>query len=422
MTESPWWPDDIFDLIFLPRFVEKIGSRAFADWTGTEAVVEQQLALLPIPGSDSYCRMSAADLLFAEHLCNEAPPALHRLRSVRDGIIRQSYVGELTLKIRHVLGGPLKDFQSIWWNIDRPHERFRSCIIDPEYPFGGRPTWMGNNDYWIFAPDEGIDQIVARLAASPNVTHSPNEPFTSVANVPVLHPGVARVESPESGRAGAAEQLTYAQIADRLGCSAEAARALVKRRRLPRTRGSDGKTLVAVNLQEATSARSPPGDRPVAVPVPSETPLPATQPADPAPGTSEPVAADEPVPVAPSVSAAVDKLAPAPSAPEVELEAPPPDKPAVADSAPRTSKRRGPKPGTIDRFGEDDRALFSEITNLKERKNLTAQEAAKKLAILVGLGDEAASTAACFAWPGDIAKRSNARRTPTNFLALPQTS
>jgi hypothetical protein len=287
MTESPWWPDDIFDLIFLPRFVEKIGSRAFADWTGTEAMVEQQLALLPIPGSDSCRRMSAADLLFAEHLCNEAPPALHRLRSVRNGIIRQSYVGELTLKIRPILGGPLKDFQSIWWNIDRPHERFRSCIIDPEYPFGGRPSWMGNNDFWIFAPDEGIDQIVARLAASPNFTHSPEkEPFTSVANVPVLHPGVARVESPESGRAGA-----------------------------------------------ATSGRSPPGDRPDVVPVPPEAPLPATQPADPpAPGTSEPVAADELVPA---------RLGRAPfsrwhvrhrrwrrpkAPPEVESESPSPDK------------------------------------------------------------------------------------------------
>jgi hypothetical protein len=46
---------------------------------------------------------------------------------------------------------------------------------------------------------------------------------------------------------------------------------------------------------------------------------------------------------------------------------------------PSTSKRRGPKPGTIDRFGEADRALFSDLTNLKEAKNLTAQEAAKEL-------------------------------------------
>ena len=46
------------------------------------------------------------------------------------------------------------------------------------------------------------------------------------------------------------EQLTYLQIADRLGVSAEAARAIVKRNRLPRSRSNDGKTLVAVDLEE----------------------------------------------------------------------------------------------------------------------------------------------------------------------------
>jgi hypothetical protein len=39
------------------------------------------------------------------------------------------------------------------------------------------------------------------------------------------------------------EQLTYAQIAKRLSVSPEAARAIVKRHRLPRSRRNDGKTL-----------------------------------------------------------------------------------------------------------------------------------------------------------------------------------
>ena len=63
------------------------------------------------------------------------------------------------------------------------------------------------------------------------------------------------------------EQLTYAQIAERLGVSTEAARALVKRHRLPRSRSNDGKTLVAVDLDEVRHkplpARSPRGDQPV---------------------------------------------------------------------------------------------------------------------------------------------------------------
>ena len=64
------------------------------------------------------------------------------------------------------------------------------------------------------------------------------------------------------------EQLTYAQIAERLGVSSEAARALAKRMRLPRSRANDGKTLVAVDLAEIQhkplpSGRSPRGDQPV---------------------------------------------------------------------------------------------------------------------------------------------------------------
>src|SRR5215510_4474008 len=63
------------------------------------------------------------------------------------------------------------------------------------------------------------------------------------------------------------EQLTYAQIAERLGSSSEAARAIVKRHRLPRSRSNDGKTLAAIDLEEIRHkplpARSPRGHRSV---------------------------------------------------------------------------------------------------------------------------------------------------------------
>jgi len=63
------------------------------------------------------------------------------------------------------------------------------------------------------------------------------------------------------------EQLTYGQIAERLNVSTEAARAVVKRHRLPRSRANDGKTLVAIDLEEIRHkplpARSPRGHHPV---------------------------------------------------------------------------------------------------------------------------------------------------------------
>jgi hypothetical protein len=60
----------------------------------------------------------------------------------------------------------------------------------------------------------------------------------------------------------AIESLTYAQIAERLGINAEAARGLVRRHHLPRSTANDGKTVILVDLTEIVhrkSARKPGG-------------------------------------------------------------------------------------------------------------------------------------------------------------------
>jgi len=46
------------------------------------------------------------------------------------------------------------------------------------------------------------------------------------------------------------EQLTYTQIGERLNVSSDGARAIVKRNRLPRSHDKNGKTLVAIDLDE----------------------------------------------------------------------------------------------------------------------------------------------------------------------------
>src|SRR5262245_46703007 len=194
-TEPTWWPADSYGLIFLPRFVEKIGLRAFPDWTGAEATMEQQLVRLPeLAAANMYPRIYADNLLrkhrpdltpwpyldfafgsgnhklwpiaqqLAKHEYNEAAPALRRLRSVWDEIRRHSLTKKLALKIHKIPGGPWKEFDPAWWDGNRPDNLFDCGTIDPEYPFGERPSWEGNNDHWIFAPYEGIDQIMAALA------------------------------------------------------------------------------------------------------------------------------------------------------------------------------------------------------------------------------------------------------------------
>ena len=53
------------------------------------------------------------------------------------------------------------------------------------------------------------------------------------------------------------EMLSYAELGERLKISPEAARALVKRHRLPRSRSNDGKTLVQVDLAEISHSPVP---------------------------------------------------------------------------------------------------------------------------------------------------------------------
>jgi hypothetical protein len=70
------------------------------------------------------------------------------------------------------------------------------------------------------------------------------------------------------------EQLTYAQIGDRLNISSEGARAIVKRNRLPRSHDKNGKTLVAIDLDQLQHKTLPvrfPRRRPVTDVMPTLT-------------------------------------------------------------------------------------------------------------------------------------------------------
>src|SRR5262249_28068905 len=110
------------------------------------------------------------------------------------------------------------------------------------------------------APCQGQpDRPHLRLVSGPRSDEAKAPGSEPAAREPMLEPGAS--EEPP------VEQLTYEQIASRGGGSPEAARHRVARRNLPRTRGSDGKTFVAVSpqdlLSQPPSARSPDGERPV---------------------------------------------------------------------------------------------------------------------------------------------------------------
>jgi len=188
-------------------------------------------------------------------------------------------------------------------------EKYR---IDPD-------NWVREID---FDQDEGEQACSASLAPCQRQPDRPHLRLVSGTRsgetaAPGSEPAVRKSTSePGAGERPSVEQFTYAQIAERRGCSPEAARALVKRLNLPRERGSDGKTLVTVNLTEIRyrpqSTRSPPAHHPVTVrspdddhpanalpiePEPRTETVPPPKPA-PAPDVSD-LAGGEPAPVPP---------------------------------------------------------------------------------------------------------------------------
>src|SRR5262245_59139239 len=115
---------------------------------------------------------------------------------------------------------------------------------------------------WV-EPREDGPHFVRRPAVLPA---PPAEPPQSPATVAVAADRQLSAAGESEPGKPPVEQLTYAQLAGLSGCSPEAARHRVARRHLPRTRGSDGKTRVAVSpqelLQQPPSARPPGGDHP----------------------------------------------------------------------------------------------------------------------------------------------------------------
>jgi hypothetical protein len=85
----------------------------------------------------------------------------------------------------------------VWWNRDNPNELFDRYIIDPKYPFGGRPSWKPNTDSWIFAPREGINQIVVRLMATLEAHPQLSRSATKVELDPAVQASTAAQNAPE---------------------------------------------------------------------------------------------------------------------------------------------------------------------------------------------------------------------------------
>jgi hypothetical protein len=194
--EPKWWPRDPYGHVFLARAVERIGAARHSDWTGTETSIED-IELLPTSLADANLTDKwHADILLGRHRADlgrpntpigagvpqfteehwrvahelaqrlylEAAPALKRLRAIQTEIMNGCEAGELVLRTRPVAGGSWQDFKPEWWNWERWRLRFDRCKIDPEYPFGVRPSWREEGDHWIFVTQASLNPFLIKIS------------------------------------------------------------------------------------------------------------------------------------------------------------------------------------------------------------------------------------------------------------------
>jgi hypothetical protein len=101
---------------------------------------------------------------------------------------------------------------------------------------------------WVSAGTNVADPRSSRRFAG-----GPDGNGTSSSGVRLL---IRPINRPNEG-SDVIETFTYAGLAERLGCTAEAARALSKRKRWSRTVGNDGKARVQVDLEEVNRPPRP---------------------------------------------------------------------------------------------------------------------------------------------------------------------
>jgi hypothetical protein len=249
MSEPDWWPRDPHGFVFLARALEKIGAARIDGWDGTETTTDY---VSPLPTDrSSYWDRQRADILLSEHrpdlgrpaivigaglheltdehwliarelaqrLHDEGLPRLKRLQAAQDEVVKQSTTDQLILRIRLISGGPWSDFQKEWWNMHRPEERFRRCRIDPDAPFSDR---LSENDHWIFATQDSLDEMLKR---EPIVRNQDAEPETRLMKIVTEERELLKARTPLPKRKTLKEEIQNRH--DLSGADAEAVTKIV---------------------------------------------------------------------------------------------------------------------------------------------------------------------------------------------------
>jgi hypothetical protein len=122
------WPIDPKEYVFLARAFDQLGKAKFGDkWIHTKW-----------------------------------PKHSPELEGLRDEMVELFRNQVLTLKVRPLEGGEMKDFSTWWWDTEPKswRRRFYRCQIDPEHPFRGPSrtgeALLGRPGNWRSKVDDGV--------------------------------------------------------------------------------------------------------------------------------------------------------------------------------------------------------------------------------------------------------------------------
>jgi hypothetical protein len=87
-----------------------------------------------------------------------------RFEKVQQTITDAAEAGDLSTSARPLKGGEMQDLPQHCWNTDELVARFRSCQIDPYFPYDADPP-MESDPHWIFVEATSLDRVINSLKA-----------------------------------------------------------------------------------------------------------------------------------------------------------------------------------------------------------------------------------------------------------------
>lgn len=148
-ADSPDWPIDTSDHIFLARVCAKLGEAMFGEGWGRDVK-------LPIDADDGSLAYQEWEVLSDQADIEEE----QMIRTVRDQIAAWAQAGQLKMALRAKQGGALVPQSADDWNTERYLHRFTKCEMSPDAPF----KIFERGSHYIFVGIKSFEACLPKIA------------------------------------------------------------------------------------------------------------------------------------------------------------------------------------------------------------------------------------------------------------------